>query len=173
MKNVINSLSQLLDDDNFDDDNDFEEDEQNQEKEITKKIERVANILIPSDKEELLHLLSELSVQLKANRWYKKSTRDGKIKNKFSDALFEKYKQCVYKLEAISPESQVEYYKNILKKQACKRFFEINSGLIKSIILIILCLVAIVFLFQYILYFVLIAASILVGYIIITKIKKK
>ena len=84
-------------------------------------------------KEELERLLSELTIQIKSNKWYRNRAEFGKIKNDFSDALFEKYKQCVYKFETLAPESQVHYYKNIIKEQSFRKFYQKNIGLFKRV----------------------------------------
>ena len=101
---------------------------------VLKNIDAVAGIRIPNDKDELLHLLSELSTQVKANKWHK-NDEEGKIRNKFTDALFEKYQQCVLKLQSIAPfDPQTEYYENIAndikKKKIRKKYgWLIGTGL--------------------------------------------
>lgn len=85
---------------------------------VLKNIDTVATIRISNNKDELLLQLLELSVQLKANRWYETlNNEEGEIRNKFTDALFEKYKQGVHALMVIdSEEPQLAYFQKIVKK---------------------------------------------------------
>ena len=154
MKKIFNTASQIFDDEDFSEIDNEQEEEIKEEKkaekkrieqEVSKKIEQISNIRIPSDKEELLQLLSELSIQLKTNKWYRNRAEYGKIRNTVSDALFEKYQQCIYKLETLAPEPQILYYKDILKKQSRRRFFQKNTGLLKRVGLIALCLIIAIF----------------------------
>jgi len=91
---------------------------------VLKNIDAVAAFRISNKKDELLQQLSELSVQLKANRWHETfNNEEGKIRNKFTDALFEKYKQCVHTLKAIdSEEPQLPYFQNIVKKTYWRKY---------------------------------------------------
>jgi len=87
--------------------------------EILKKIERIASIRIPNNKDELLHLLSELSILVKANKLSTNDDEESRIRNQYFEALCEKYRQSIFKLESISPKDpQLDYYRNILLKQS-------------------------------------------------------
>ena len=99
--------------------------------EMQQMIDEISKFRISSKKEELLDQLSELAVQLKANQWQSLSGDDenevneAKIRNKFCEALFEKYKQGVRTLKAIdATDPQLEYYQKIQKKTSRKRFFK-------------------------------------------------
>ena len=90
---------------------------------VLEKIGAIASIKIPNDKDELIHLLSELSTNIKASGW-QKNKEEGNIRNKFTDALFEKYKQCVLKLESVAEEDTlIEYYKSNIAKISRKRYW--------------------------------------------------
>ncbi|WP_272960752.1 hypothetical protein [Barnesiella viscericola] len=96
---------------------------------VLKNIDSVANIHIPDNKEDLVTLLSELSVQVEANRWHGSGTDEAKIRNKFCDALLSKYKQCVQKLQFIdNTEPQLFYFESILKKAKRDRLWKCYSG---------------------------------------------
>jgi len=181
MQKIFNIFSQIFDDEDFFEVTQEQDGQNNDEKnkieqEFAKKIEDVLKIRIPCDKEELLHLLSELSIQVKTNRWYRNREKFGKIKNNFSDTLFEKYRQCVYKLEILAPESQLHYYKNILKKQLIRRYFQKNRGFFKRLGIIILLFVFVLILLKFTFSFVgnlfwiaVIVALFIIGFIIIRK----
>jgi len=91
---------------------------------VLKNIDAVAGYRISSEKEELLQQLSELSVQLKANKWHETlNSEENKVRNKFCDALFEKYKQALHTLKMLDPnEPQLEYFEKIKKKTSRSKF---------------------------------------------------
>ena len=85
---------------------------------VLNNIDKVAAFRLSSDKSILLEQLSELTVQLSANKYHDLEDDDeAKIRNKFNDALMEKYKQALVRLKAIDPnEPLLEYYKKAFKK---------------------------------------------------------
>ena len=92
------------------------------DKAVLKNIDAVASIRIATDKNILLAQLSELSTQLKANTWYNILNEEGRIRNKFSDALFEKYTHAVRTLEKISPnDTEFEYFNKLHKRISWKK----------------------------------------------------
>jgi len=104
---------------------------------ILKKIEQISNIRIPNDKEELLYLLSELSIQVNANKWSKDEDEESIIRNKYNTALCEKYRQSIFKLESISPQDpQLKYHKKILAKNSRNKI----KFIIKIVFLILICM---------------------------------
>jgi len=181
MKKIFNIFSQIFDDEDLSEvDTEFNEgrneNESRIEQEIEKRIADISNIRIPNNKEELEHLLSDLSIQIKSNKWHRNRAKHGKIKNEFSDTLFEKFKQCFYKFQTVAPESQVHYYKSIIKEQTFKRFFQKRIGLIKRVGIITLLLVIVIVLFKIIFPFVstlfwifLIIVLLIIAFIIIRK----
>lgn len=91
---------------------------------VLQNIDLVAGIKIPHEKLELIDLLSELTTQLSANKWDQIFDEENRIRNKFTDALFDKYKQCVFSLEAIDPATaQLAYYKSVVKKGNLRKIF--------------------------------------------------
>lgn len=91
---------------------------------VIKNIDILNSKPIPSNKAELLQMLSELSVQLKANKWETKGD-EASIRNKYTEALLEKYTQCVRELEIMDfNEPRLEYYKNIITKAKRNRFWK-------------------------------------------------
>ena len=178
MKKAANIISKIIDNKDFDVDEEFDEDEKIEqekvkreekiriEKQYSEKIEQVFKIPIPKEKSELIILLSELLVQLKTNKWYSNKEICSKIKNQYSDTIFEKYKQCAYLLESIAPESQVDYYKKIIKKQTIKRFFQKNKSFFKYFGLFILFFIIALILLKYIIYLVIISAIIAIVFVV-------
>ena len=85
---------------------------------VLENIDKVAAYRLSTDKDNLLEQLSELSVQLSANKYHDLEDDDeAKIRNKFNDALMEKYKQALIRLKAIDPnEPLLKYYKKAYKK---------------------------------------------------------
>lgn len=85
---------------------------------VLENIDKVAAYRLSTDKDNLLEQLSELSVQLSANKYHDLEDDDeAKIRNKFNDALMEKYKQALIRLKAIdSNEPLLKYYKKAYKK---------------------------------------------------------
>ena len=82
---------------------------------------------IPTKKTDLLQMLSELSVQLKANKWQKNSD-EAEIRNKYTDALLEKYTQCVRELEFMDAnEPHLKHYKKVESKAKRNRFIKKNQ----------------------------------------------
>ncbi len=71
---------------------------------VLENVDKVAAFRLSDDKESLLDQLSELTVQLSANKYHDLEDDDeAKIRNKFNDALMEKYKQALVRLKAIDP----------------------------------------------------------------------
>lgn len=94
--------------------------------EITKKIDSLAKLRIPNDKEELLHILSELSAQVESNYWQEEgNNEEARIRNRYSNALLDKYKQCVLRLASIdSNNPQLDYFENTIVNFRRKKFWK-------------------------------------------------
>lgn len=91
---------------------------------VIKNIDLLNSQRIPTDKADLLQMLSELSVLLKANKWQTNSD-EAEIRNKYTDALLEKYTQCVRELEFIDAnEPHLKYYKGAASKAKRNRFIK-------------------------------------------------
>jgi hypothetical protein len=95
---------------------------------VLSNIDKVATFRYSADKTELIEQLSELSVQLSANKYHNTGDEEAKIRNKFNDALLEKYKQGLIRLKAIDPnEPLLPYYKKAYRKarfiKSWKRFY--------------------------------------------------
>ena len=91
---------------------------------VLENIDALNNLDIPLEKEPLLQVLSKLSVLLKANKW-ESGGDEAKIRNKYTDALLEKYRLAVQELEIIdSDDPHLENYKRIYSKQKRRRFFQ-------------------------------------------------
>lgn len=82
---------------------------------------------IPATVPELVQSLTSLSVQLKANPW-KKEGEDAERRNKYTEALLEKYVLSIQELEFIdSTDPHLKHFKAIARKAKRKRFFK-NNG---------------------------------------------
>lgn len=91
---------------------------------VIKNIDTLNSQPIPSNKEGLLQMLSELSVLLKANKWQTDSD-EAEIRNKYTDALLEKYTHCVRELEFMDAnEPHLKYYKGVASKAKRSRFIK-------------------------------------------------
>src|SRR5690554_6197167 len=77
---------------------------------VLKNVDKIATIRFSNDPNEIIQQLMELEIHLNSNKWQNVSIGDNKeaiIRNKFCDALFEKYKQGVRILKKMDP-SNVE-----------------------------------------------------------------
>lgn len=85
---------------------------------VLKNIDAVAGYKVSNDKTELLYQLAELEIQLKSNKWRETlNSEENQVRNKFCDALFEKYKQALRTLKMIDPnEPQIEHFEKIRKR---------------------------------------------------------
>ena len=91
---------------------------------VLENIDLLNNQAIPTDKQELLQFLSVLAVQLKATPWLDEARDDeAKIRNKYTNALLEKFRLSVYELETTAPDDpHLQTYKNLLSQSNKKRF---------------------------------------------------
>jgi len=110
---------------------------------VLKNIDAVAGYRVSSDKEELLQQLSELSIQLKANKWRETlNSEENQVRNKFCDALFEKYKQALRTLRMIDPnEPQLEYFEKIRKKTSRSKIIRTYPTYLGVLALILFCFI--------------------------------
>ena len=108
---------------------------------VIKNIDILNSRPIPTNISDLLQMLSELSVQLKANKWQTNSD-EAEIRNKYTDALLEKYTHCVRELEIMDPnEPHLKYYKGVASKAKRNRFIKKNQFWL-SLLLILLVIAA-------------------------------
>ena len=98
---------------------------------VLENVDKVAAFRLSNDKDGLLEQLSELTVQLSANKYHDLDDGDeAKIRNKFNDALMEKYKQALVRLKAIDPnEPLLEYYKKAYKKAKRSKRWNKHRGI--------------------------------------------
>lgn len=112
---------------------------------VLQNIDLVAAIKIPHEKFELIDLLSELTTQLSANKWGQVFEEENRIRNKFTDALLDKYKQCIFTLEAVdSSTPQLKYYKNVVKKANYRKTWGAFYPIIGIVILGIMLTLAVI-----------------------------
>ena len=116
------------------------------DKAVLKNIDILNSQGIPTEKPQLLQMLSELSVQLKANKW-ETIGDEAAIRNKYTDALLEKYIQCVRELEIMDDnEPRLKYFKGIATKARRSRYWKANRHWLSVLITIITCLIIFFFL---------------------------
>ena len=112
---------------------------------VLENIDLLNSQAIPTDKQELLQFLSVLAVQLKATPWLDESRDDeAKIRNKYTNALLEKFRLSVYELETTAPDDpHLQMYKELLSQSNKKRFLAKHKRviIILSCVLVILILV--------------------------------
>lgn len=131
---------------------------------VLENIDLLNNQAIPTDKQELLQFLSVLAVQLKATPWLDEARDDeAKIRNKYTNALLEKFRLSVYELETTAPDDpHLQMYKELLSQSNKKRFLAKH----KRGIIILSCILAILIFFTVPLGAILLYASI-IGSIVI------
>lgn len=77
---------------------------------VLENVDIVLQTKIPSDENGLNEVLSMWSAQLQTTKW-RYSSKEGRIHNQFSDALYAKYSQALLMLQHIAPSSpMIEYY---------------------------------------------------------------
>ena len=68
--------------------------------------------------------MSELSIQIKTSKWHSNDD-EGRIRNKYNEAILEKYNQAILRLKSIDPNNyQLEYFEKIIKRFRTKRFLK-------------------------------------------------
>lgn len=86
---------------------------------VLQNIDKVAAFRLSHSREELLCQIDELTIQLSANKYHDVSDdeKEARVRNKFNDALMEKYKQALIILQTIAPtEPMLKYYKKAYRK---------------------------------------------------------
>lgn len=109
---------------------------------VLQNVDSLSSIKIPNNAEQVVDLLSELTIQIKTNKWHY-NTEEGKIRNKYNEALLEKYNQAFIRLKSIdSNHSQLEYFEKNIKDFKKKRFLKKNIALliIASLIFAVFCI---------------------------------
>lgn len=111
---------------------------------VVENIDLLNSRAIPTDKQELLQLLSALAVKLKATPWLDETRDDeAKIRNKYTTALLEKFRLSIYELETTAPDDpHLQMYKELLS-QSNKKFLATH----KRRIIILSCVLVILILF--------------------------
>ena len=114
---------------------------------VLKNIDKVASFRLSHNKEELLDQMAELTIQLSANKYHDVSEGDNqeaKVRNKFNDALMEKYKQALIILKTIAPtEPMLAYYKKAYKKAKRSKLWNKYKILYLILIMMFVCVLLI------------------------------
>ncbi|EHO07928.1 hypothetical protein [Myroides odoratimimus] len=93
---------------------------------VIQNINYLSSIKIPNSVEEITDLLSELTIQIKTNKW-RYNNEEGKIRNKYNEALLEKYNQILIRFRSIAPNHhQIKYFEKNIKDFKKKRFIKKN-----------------------------------------------
>ena len=109
---------------------------------VLKNIDKVAAFRLSHNKEELLGQLDELTIQLSANKYHDVSDdeKEAKVRNKFNDALMEKYKQALVLLKTIDPtEPMLTYYNKAYKKAKRSKLFRKHKVLFILLFMLFCC----------------------------------
>lgn len=108
---------------------------------VLQNVDMISSIKVTNNSEQLVDILSELSIQVKTNNWHG-NNEEGKIRNKYNEALLEKYNQALLRLKTIDPNnSQLEYFARNLNRFKRKKFLKKNKFLVvlASIIFAVFC----------------------------------
>lgn len=109
---------------------------------VLQNVDIISSYKISNNIEQIVDLLLELSIQVKTNKWYI-NDEEGKIRNKYNEALLEKFNQTLLRLKTIdSNNSQIEYFEKNLKNFKNKRFLKKNESLLifVSILFVAFCI---------------------------------
>jgi len=99
-------------------------------------IDQVISLSIPDDLNSITKLMDELEIQLIANKWGEVGTNDDddkerKVRNKYPDAVLQKYKQSLRKLKSSgADEEEIKYYSKKLRKFKIKKIWGKNKTLV-------------------------------------------
>ncbi len=112
---------------------------------VLENVDKVSSIRIPNSSEEILDFLSELSVQLRTNKWHKNSD-EGKIRNKYNEAILEKSSQTILKLKSIdSGNSKLEYYEKLVANYKRSKYIKkFQTAIIVASVLLLIALLVII-----------------------------
>ena len=137
---------------------------------VLHNIDLLNSRIIPTDKQQLLQMQSELSVQLKANQWQTKGD-EAKIRNKYPAALLEKFEHCIQELEIVdSDDPHLKYYKNLLSRNKRIVFWKKNKAWIFPLLIPIGLLIIFLFVaYSQLLYICLMAMILTVLFYLILK----
>lgn len=114
---------------------------------VLQNIDKVAAFRLSHNKEELLGQLNELTIQLSANKYHDVSDdeKEARVRNKFNDALMEKYKQGLVLLKTIDPaEPMLAYYNKAYKKAKRSKHFRKHKGIFIGLAVFILGLLLLI-----------------------------
>ena len=91
---------------------------------VIQNVDKITALKIPNDLEQILNFMSELSIQIKTSKWHSNDD-EGRIRNKYNEAILEKYNQAILRLKSIDPNNyQLEYFEKIIKRFRTKRFLK-------------------------------------------------
>lgn len=91
---------------------------------VIQNIDKITALKIPNNLEQILDFISELSIQIKTSKWHANDD-EGRIRNKYNEAILEKYYQAILRLKSIDPNNnQLEYFEKIIKRFRIKRFLK-------------------------------------------------
>jgi len=115
---------------------------------VINAIDQIIALQIPKDENSITEILNGFDVQLNSNKWKEASGDDEetKIRNKYPDAVLEKYKQCVRELEFLNAnKKRIEFYSKKLKKHKRNRFIAKNKTILICVIFFSLAMIALGF----------------------------
>lgn len=112
---------------------------------VLENVDKVSSIRIPNSSEEILDFLSELSAQQRTSKWNKNSD-EGKIRNKYNEAILEKSLQTILKLKTIdSGNSKLEYYEKLVANYKRNKYIKkFQTAIIVASVLLLIALLVII-----------------------------
>jgi hypothetical protein len=112
---------------------------------VLENVDKVLSIRIPNTSQEIQDFLSELSVQLRTNKWHKNSD-EGKIRNKYNEAILEICSQAILKLKSIDSEnSKLEYYEKLVANYKRSKYIKkFQTAIIVASVLFLVALLVII-----------------------------
>jgi len=107
---------------------------------VINAVDQVIAAPVSDDEKSLVKLMNELEIQLAAVKWKETGGDDeeAKIRNKYPDAVLQKYKQCVRELKFIGAnEERIKYHKSRYKRLRRKKIWGKNKTVIIAVSLFI------------------------------------
>lgn len=91
---------------------------------VLENVDMVVALPLSTDSEELCAVLSSLLVQLETNSWGLAIDDEKKIRNKYTNAVFSKFKAGVRQLEIIDPNNPlIDDFQSAIRKARWRKFF--------------------------------------------------
>ena len=91
---------------------------------VLDNVDQVVGLVLSTEPNELCAELSALQVQLETNSWGIATDEENKIRNKYTNAVFSKFKSGVRQLEIIDPNNpRIDDFQAAIRKARWRKFF--------------------------------------------------